>query len=431
MKRDIFWFILILLICITLSAGAETHGDTVTITFAITDNSQNAISARVGMEFDSSVFEFVSAEVISTDVLNTKPRTENGCFGLLNMSGISTGDIGSITLCIKADAPAGQYEVNPVVDSVYDANLEIVELIVEGTTITVEHAWDDGRVTVEATCYTEGAMTYHCSYCGEKRTETIPVTEHREGAAIVTKVATCTEDGVQIYPCDICHDTLREESIPAFGHADGETAVTQEPTCDAEGTQSVQCANCGKTMRTETIGATGHREVIVPGKDATWTEEGLTEGSCCDACDAVLVAQETIPAIGPNVKVNHGNCGIKCGTKLRFTSGCGYSWTANGTEYVCDGACYGLRGEAGALRDPVQIVRPCLLGGQQLPQRIDEHGGGLRFGQIGSLICRALQDGCHRQLPDGFRLGAGDGLHRCEVAHGHVKPQQQERRIFG
>ena len=42
--------------------------------------------------------------------------------------------------------------------------------------------------------------------------------------------------------------------------------------------------------------ATGHAEEIVPGKAATETEPGLTEGKKCAVCGEILVAQEVIPA---------------------------------------------------------------------------------------------------------------------------------------
>ena len=39
-------------------------------------------------------------------------------------------------------------------------------------------------------------------------------------------------------------------------------------------------------------------EVVVAGKAPTCTETGLTEGKHCSVCNAVLVAQEVIPAKG-------------------------------------------------------------------------------------------------------------------------------------
>ena len=45
----------------------------------------------------------------------------------------------------------------------------------------------------------------------------------------------------------------------------------------------------------ETINAKGHTEVVVPGEEATCGKEGKTEGKVCSVCNAVIVAQTTIP----------------------------------------------------------------------------------------------------------------------------------------
>ena len=55
-----------------------------------------------------------------------------------------------------------------------------------------------------------------------------------------------------------------------------------------------------------------HTEETIPGKDATCTEPGLTEGVKCPVCGEILVPQEEIPATGHNFV--DGSCGI-CGEK--------------------------------------------------------------------------------------------------------------------
>lgn len=204
MRRIISACFLLLMLCACLPAFAAERGEEVTITFEIVDNEFGAISARVGIEFDPKVFEFVSAERISTDVLTSAPATPDASFGLMNLGGIKPGPLGTITLRIRKDAPSGAHAVTPKVDSVYDANRQEITLNVKGETVSLSHVWDDGRVTVEATCYSEGVMRYRCFFCEAAREEAIPMTEHAEGAPIATTVATCTRDGWQIYPCAIC-----------------------------------------------------------------------------------------------------------------------------------------------------------------------------------------------------------------------------------
>ena len=61
-----------------------------------------------------------------------------------------------------------------------------------------------------------------------------------------------------------------------------EAATTEEETTDAE-TEDPACE---------------HVEEIIAGTAATCENNGLTEGKKCSACDAILVAQQTIPALG-------------------------------------------------------------------------------------------------------------------------------------
>lgn len=284
MKRSLSLVFLLMLLCACYTALAAERGEEVTITFEIVDNEFEAISARVGVEFDPKVFEFVSAEKISTDVLTNAPVTSDASFGLVNLNGIQPGPLGTITLRIKKDAPSGAHAVTPKVDAVYNSKREEVHLNVKGETISLDHVWDDGRVTVVATCYSEGVMRYRCYFCDAAREEVIPMTEHKEGEPIATTVATCTRDGWQIYPCAICGDVLREEAIPAIGHTEGETVVTQEPTATVPGIRVTQCANCGKTIRTEEIPATG--PVRLPG-DADGSGK-------VDIMDALAVLQAAV-----------------------------------------------------------------------------------------------------------------------------------------
>ena len=63
-----------------------------------------------------------------------------------------------------------------------------------------------------------------------------------------------------------------------------------EATCTAPKT----CTDCGAVEGE----ALGHTEQIIAGKAATCTETGLTEGKSCSVCNATIVAQEEIPALG-------------------------------------------------------------------------------------------------------------------------------------
>ena len=113
-------------------------------------------------------------------------------------------------------------------------------------------------------------------------------------------------------------------------HTFGEWKTTKAATCTAEGTQIRTCEVCGK-VETQTIKALGHKEVIDKAVAATCTKTGLTEGKHCSVCNAVIKAQETVPATG---KHSFGNWKITkvatCtaeGTQTRTCSVCGKTET--------------------------------------------------------------------------------------------------------
>ena len=136
MKRIACLFILMLLTA-ALSFAEELPADHVVIPFEIAENPSHAISARIGMAFDSGIFEFVSAEILSRDVLSLAPKSVAHQFGLLNLRGIAPSTVGSITLRVKENAPDGDYEILPVVDSVYDIRRSVVNLTVLGGTVRI------------------------------------------------------------------------------------------------------------------------------------------------------------------------------------------------------------------------------------------------------------------------------------------------------
>ena len=117
-----------------------------------------------------------------------------------------------------------------------------------GTTIdkTINHTWDNGKVTKAPTCTTDGVKTYTCTVCGAAITETVSRTGHSYGAwtklndtqhqrvcandkshvekenhawnnGNVISAATCTTDGVKTLTCTVCKAT-KQETIIATGH---------------------------------------------------------------------------------------------------------------------------------------------------------------------------------------------------------------------
>ncbi len=108
------------------------------------------------------------------------------------------------------------------------------------------HNYNQGEVTKEATCTSDGLKTFTCqnANCGSKYTEVIPATGHNYNDGIITKEATCTADGIKTFTCETCNDTYTEV-IPAIGHDwDWTLQVTKEPTCIAGGEGEITCKRC-------------------------------------------------------------------------------------------------------------------------------------------------------------------------------------------
>ncbi len=224
---------------------------------------------------------------------------------------------------------------------------------------TCKHEYTS-EVISTVSCTTEGKTTYTCKLCADTYTDTVPATGHSYelsyDEATMTSTFTCTACGDSYSSsCTEGHARVEtwvetEKSHFVFcyncnaGYSEGchfeETART-EATCTTAGSVTYTCAGtvggvhdaysgmgCGNTY-TETIPAghsygtsvdngdgthaatcatcgekvtENHTEKVLEGKAATCTETGLTEGKVCSTCNAVIVAQEVIPANGHTEK---------------------------------------------------------------------------------------------------------------------------------
>lgn len=79
-------------------------------------------------------------------------------------------------------------------------------------------------------------------------------------------------------------------------------SFTVESTCTQKGKTGEICKKCGKTRNTKDIEELApHTPVVDAAVAPTETSDGLTEGSHCGVCGAVLQAQEVIPMLDPTI----------------------------------------------------------------------------------------------------------------------------------
>ncbi|MBQ8015925.1 MAG: amidase domain-containing protein, partial [Clostridia bacterium] len=159
------------------------------------------------------------------------------------------------------------------------------------------HEMDSWRVITPATCETPGQERRDCIRGDYYELRSIDPTDHNYKP--VVKDPTCEDPGSTHYVCqnDPNH-TYDDEVVPPLGHDWGEWTTTSNPTCVLEGTKERICKRDPSHTEVDTIPANGHTVVIDAAVEPTCTETGLTEGSHCSVCTAVLVEQEVVPKLG-------------------------------------------------------------------------------------------------------------------------------------
>ena len=274
---------------ISVSTDKDTYyrGDTVTVTVS-TSAVEHCVAGGFLFEFDTNVFEYVSGQPLVSDFAGAGISTANGKVTGYFMGGDKTvqGEIFQITLKVKEDAAFDSYTISGdprLIDD--EGNLTCVA---NGITIDVvcRHSYGDWKKV-------DGTTHKHiCSICSNEET-----VAHAWNGTITT-APTCTVPGVETFTCSGCQDSYTE-TVSATGHTDvivpGKTA-----TCTETGlTEGKKCSACGVTTVAQTeIAKAPHAEETIPAKAASCTETGLTEGKKCSSCDKILTAQAEVPAVG-------------------------------------------------------------------------------------------------------------------------------------
>ncbi|MEA5050443.1 MAG: GDSL-type esterase/lipase family protein [Oscillospiraceae bacterium] len=158
------------------------------------------------------------------------------------------------------------------------------------------HTYDQGKITLAATCVTDGVMTYTCTVCGYQKTEVIPALGHDYLEITENRTdATCGKDGQRVYVCQrpSCTEStqghVKTEVIPATGqHTVTTWTVKTAATCGKAGVEEGVCTVCGKTIQRE-IPATGQH---------TWVSDGQGKDTC-SVCGATRDTPGYVPPETP------------------------------------------------------------------------------------------------------------------------------------
>ncbi len=187
---------------------------------------------------------------------------------------------------------------------------------------TCEHVWDEGTVTVQKTCTTDGAKVFKCQECEEEKTEVIPA-GHDYAENVVE--ATCYSGGYTEKTCSACGDYQK-------------SAVTQETscsyvkesvaaTCTTDGYDVYTCKWCDKSYKNVTLRATGHKT-----EGAVWVEgeDELVDGclynhvetTTCTVCQETVTHYEPVYKHTYVVSVTPATCTV-AGEKVYACDECG------------------------------------------------------------------------------------------------------------
>lgn len=163
-----------------------------------------------------------------------------------------------------------------------------------------KHEYEKNIIT--PTCTEMGYTIFVCE-CGDTYyDEYVNANGHTYGEWEKVKDATETEQGLMKRVCSICKDESTV-TIPVLDHVHKYESQDVLPTCETKG-YTVYTCSCGETYTDNEVEALGHLEKVIPGKESTCLEKGLTEGKVCERCEIVLVSQEEIDVKGHTLVID-------------------------------------------------------------------------------------------------------------------------------
>lgn len=280
MKRKLILGCLLLLCLLgtaVTSALAAFPGDTVDVVISVKENPDKAFAGNIAYDYDKTVFEFVRADAISTDVIVDTSEgelptggyfTADVDFALLDVSGIKAGDKVTVKLKIKEGAASGTYPIQLIASDFVNMSEKTVTVELAEVKIVVgctSHIWDDGEITTPATCKAEGVKTYTCTNHGCEATKTEPVaklTTHTPAAAVRENevAATCQAAGSydEVVYCSVCKTEI-SRTAKTIDQLTTHTDANSDDICDVCGASLKQAVTHTVTV----VNGTGSGEYAV------------------------------------------------------------------------------------------------------------------------------------------------------------------------
>lgn len=300
--------LLMTLLSVTVAYAVYRPGDTVTVAFHIV--SETGIAATGSVNYDKSVFSYVSASASGNAMSPNATR-----FGALNMGGCGLDGTVTYTFAIKDGALPGSYSITASLIQCGDKYEQETEATISGgVTVTVIdiNCIHENMMLIsgkEPTCNIDGLSDgVQCTACFVMVEEqmVLPALGHVIDDA-EAYAPTCTANGLgPMGTCERCGYVQDErEVLPALGH-DVHEEVTVNATCLEAGAACMKCQRCGWIESAYELPSLGHDLQPMEELEPTCTEDGLTGGIHCVRCGEVEEAQTVVTALGHNAEMNAG-----------------------------------------------------------------------------------------------------------------------------
>ena len=246
------------------STGAFAYSGDITIVESPTINDLNLAISKKGTK------PYISANIGYSST--NKPKSWTLAYGTTTALGTThtekfTDSVLSAYNPVPISVQFGTEEPELRYNTTYYYRLSVTpqsggDVSVEGHFTTdkcTNHTWDNGTVTTQPICCTDGVKTFKCTNpgCGETKTEAIPRTrDHKWNSGAVTKQPTCVATGIKTYTCTTpgCGATTTETVAATGKHTWDSGAVTTPAKPGEAGVKTYTCTVCKQT-KTESIPA--------------------------------------------------------------------------------------------------------------------------------------------------------------------------------